>query len=157
MACILCVSAWAAVDAVMLDGNGNMAMLSQAAAPNVLQGLVGVAVTGAAISFCDAMHFEAYCVDAGRRAFWHVTPSAMQASGSAWFDKNQPDVLGFAGGNSPYVKDAEGLIERWTYYPATDLPNGAVIDQLQYHQQQVGELGTQAMVKKYTYVSHATP
>lgn len=100
---------------------------------------------------------EAYRFDAGWRATWHITPAAMQASGGVWFDANQSDLLGFTGGNSPFVRDAEGLIRRWTYYAATDLPNGAVVDQLQYVQEQVGELGTPVQLKKYTYMGHAAP
>jgi hypothetical protein len=92
---------------------------------------------------------EAYRFDDSWRAIWHITPAAMQASGGVWYDAGQTDLLGFSGGNSLFVRDGAGLIERWSY----DATSGQVDSVMQ----QIGELSTPTLVKRYTYTSHAAP
>jgi hypothetical protein len=99
---------------------------------------------------------NAYRYDANWRLTWRVTPSAMQPVGGAWYAESNTDLLGFAGGNSPYVRDAEGLINRWEYYGSTDPQIGAVEGYLYRELVQVGELGTPTVKRVITHVGHAS-
>jgi len=99
---------------------------------------------------------EAWHFDDHWRATWHFTPAAMQAANNVYFSTTYTDVIGkvpaqgaWDSGNSPYVRDGVGLIERWTYHE----PSG----QVEAVMQQIGETGTATLLKRYTYTGHSTP
>jgi hypothetical protein len=97
---------------------------------------------------------NAYRYDANWRLTWHVTPAAMQPVSGAWYAEVHTDLLDFSGGNSPYVNDVAGQINRWEYYGSTDPQVGAVEGYLYRELMQVGEMGTPTIKRVLTHVGH---
>lgn len=89
--------------------------------------------------------------DQGRLS-WHLTPAAVTG-----YDETKPDLLDFASGNSPFVPDGAGLIERWTYYATTDAPNGAIAGYVADEMRQIGEMGQPTLDRHTTYTLHTAP
>lgn len=101
---------------------------------------------------------RAWRFDSNWHPIWRSQPAAMQPSvpgGTVWWDDTYTDLLNFAGGNSPFVKDSAGVIDTWTYYSTTDPLSGAVQGKVQYQKLQLGETGTPIMVHAYTYTGQA--
>lgn len=130
--------------------------------PDGKQNIVYCNYAGAVLlqSFKDGtnewIHF--YRHDAEGREFFHATPSAFQAVSGKWYDEAKPDLVDFASGNSPYVKDGVGLVLRRVYYTsttATATTAGGVTGYLQHEQVQQGELGSPQTTRTLKYRAHA--
>jgi hypothetical protein len=57
--------------------------------------------------------------DADGRRVLTAEPSAFVLYASAYYDEDLPDLIDFAGGDSPYLSDAAGLFRITAYYAAT--------------------------------------
>jgi RHS repeat-associated protein len=57
--------------------------------------------------------------DADGRLILTAQPSAFVLSGGVYYDEDLPDLIDFAGGDSPYLSNAGGLFEVTTYYAST--------------------------------------
>ncbi|MDD4789129.1 MAG: hypothetical protein PHO07_18335, partial [Pirellulales bacterium] len=57
--------------------------------------------------------------DADGRLILTAQPSSFVLSGGVYYDEDLPDLIDFAGGDSPYLSNAGGLFEITTYYAST--------------------------------------
>ncbi|MCL2639640.1 MAG: hypothetical protein FWD53_02230, partial [Phycisphaerales bacterium] len=106
-------------------------------------------------SYVDYPHF--YRFDDQGRLLWKALPSAFQQVSGAYWNESKHDLLDFeAGGagtsNSPYLKDSEGLIYRYSYGQVTGGGEVAGLNKNEYVQH--GELGTPILVSGKTYTSN---
>jgi len=96
---------------------------------------------------------ETYWYDDAWRTAWHITPAAIQMIAGKWYNEAVDADLNINPSSSPYIRDNQGLIERWGYFPAGHPHAGYQKDVWE----QVGKLGTPVLQKSYTYVTHTGP
>jgi RHS repeat-associated protein len=94
--------------------------------------------------------------DNSGRLLWTAFPSAFQLSGGKFYDDTNADLLSLAGGNSPFLKDGDGLIASYVYGASTTAgPStpGDVIGFWKSESVKRGELGTAVKQAEWTYFS----
>jgi YD repeat-containing protein len=136
------------------DGNQKIVYTNYASQVMLSAERIYVDPSNHASSFTDYPQFEKYDSQ-GRLLFW-ASPSTFQQSSSKYWDDTKDDLLNFSTGNSPYLKDGDGLIRVYTYGSSTsgtisETVAGDVAGYFKAQYVQHGETGTPTLISDQSY------